>query len=233
MSGAVPCLSTDLTTHAVPHLIQAFQMGRRAAPNARGAELAMAVMMTLCADRAMGEGAKRGKVSEVLFGARRRATARSATRTAARRRAKFSSARGGGRGRGGDVFLGACRRRRRRGGLQLYQLWAAWGATGQLSGIWLGLWVSASGGVARRRRTPRPQAAAARAAAGHGGPPPQGGRRCRAGPQAAAAGRPRLQGGRRVAAGGRRRPLATRVSTTACVLPRGEAEEARRDLGGN
>ena len=76
------------------------------------------------------------------------------------------------------------------------------------------------------RRTPRPQAAAARAAAGHGGPPPQGGRRCRAGPQAAAAGRPRLQGGRR-------RPQATRVSTIACLLPRGEAEEARRDLGGN
>ena len=59
MSGAVPCLSTDLTTRAVPHLIHALQMGRRAAPNARGAELAMAVMMTLCADRAMGEGAKR------------------------------------------------------------------------------------------------------------------------------------------------------------------------------
>ena len=40
---------------------------------------------TLCADRTMGEGAKRSKVSEVLFGARRRATARSATRSAARR----------------------------------------------------------------------------------------------------------------------------------------------------
>ena len=48
-----------------------------------------------------------------------------------------------------DVLLGACRRRRRRGGVQLYQLWAAWGATGQLSGIWLGLWVSASGGAAQ------------------------------------------------------------------------------------
>ena len=106
---------------------------RQRRPKARGAELAIAVMMTLCADRAMGEGAKRSKVSEVLFGARWRATARSATRSAARRRAKFSSARGGGRGRGGDMFLGACRRRRRRGGWQLYQLWAAWGATGQLS----------------------------------------------------------------------------------------------------
>ena len=31
--------------------------------------------------------------------------------------------------------------------------------------------------------------------------------------------------------GGRRRPQATRVSTVACLLPRGEAEEARRDLG--
>ena len=29
MRGAVPCLSTDLTTHAVPHFIQALQMGRR------------------------------------------------------------------------------------------------------------------------------------------------------------------------------------------------------------
>ena len=48
-----------------------------------------------------------------------------------------------------DVFLGACRRRRRRGGLKLYQLRAAWGATGQLSGIRLGLWVSASGGAAQ------------------------------------------------------------------------------------
>ena len=37
-------------------------------------------------------------------------------------------------------------------GLQLYQLRAAWGATGQLSGIWLGLWVSTSGlpGVPRK-----------------------------------------------------------------------------------
>ena len=85
MSGAMPCLSTDLTTRAVPHFKQALQMGRRAAPKARGAELAIAVMMTLGADRTMGEGAKRGKVSEVLFGARRRATARSATRSAARR----------------------------------------------------------------------------------------------------------------------------------------------------
>ena len=48
----------------------------------------------------------------------------------------------------GEV-LGACPRGRRRGGLQLYQLRAAWGATGQLSGIWLGLWVSASGGAAQ------------------------------------------------------------------------------------
>ena len=30
-----------------------------------------------------------------------------------------------------------------------YQLRAAWGATGQLSGIWLGLWASASGGAAQ------------------------------------------------------------------------------------
>ena len=47
------------------------------------------------------------------------------------------------------MFLGACRRRRRRGGWQLYQLWAAWGATGQLSGIWLGLWLRAPGGAAQ------------------------------------------------------------------------------------
>ena len=73
--------------------------------------------------------------------------------------AKFPSARirvGEGAKRGevtarrrGDVFLGACRRGRRRGGLKHYQLRAAWGATGQLSGIWLGLWVSASGGAAQ------------------------------------------------------------------------------------
>ena len=72
----MPCLSTDLTTRAVPHFKQALQMGRRAAPKARGAGVAIAVMMTLCADWTMGEGAKRGKVSEVPFGARRRARAR-------------------------------------------------------------------------------------------------------------------------------------------------------------
>ena len=48
----------------------------------------------------------------------------------------------------GEVF-GSCRRGRRRGGLQLCQLRAAWGATGQLSGIWLGLLISASGGAAQ------------------------------------------------------------------------------------
>ena len=57
--------------------------------------------------------------------------------------------------RRGDVFLGACRRGRRLGGLKLYQLSAAWGATGQLSadslvsGIWLGLWASTSGDAAQ------------------------------------------------------------------------------------
>ena len=51
--------------------------------------------------------------------------------------------------RRGDVFLGACRRGRKFGGLWLYQLRAAWGATGQLSGIWLWLWASASGGAAQ------------------------------------------------------------------------------------
>ena len=106
------------------------------------------------------------------------ARARSAAGAAVRRHAKFSSARGGGRGRGGarsaarrgarrvsawakalgrEVCIpaswrcvpGSCRRGRRRGGLQLYQLRAAWGATGQLSDIWLGLWESASGGAAQ------------------------------------------------------------------------------------
>ena len=75
MRGAVPCLSTDLTTHAVPHFIQALQMGRRAAP------------------KALND------------------SARSVTSSTPRSRC------GGGRGRGGDVFLGTCRRRRRRGGL--------------------------------------------------------------------------------------------------------------------
>ena len=35
MSGAAPCLSTDLTTRAVPHFMQALQIGRRAAPSSR------------------------------------------------------------------------------------------------------------------------------------------------------------------------------------------------------
>jgi hypothetical protein len=133
----------------VPHTLRRTRRGtrrrtrrrtwRRTRRRARSATLRRA---------AAGEGAKRDEVfspvtCKVLFGARRRARARSATRFSARRRAEFSSARGGGRGRGGDVFLGAFWRRRRRGGLQLYQLRAAWGATGQLSGI------CASGGAAQ------------------------------------------------------------------------------------
>ena len=83
---------------------------------------------------AAGEGAEAhdlqsGEVFDACRSGRRRWGARSAVR------------------RRGEVFLGACRRERRRGGLQLYKFQAAWGATGQLSGIWLGLWVSASGGA--------------------------------------------------------------------------------------
>ena len=48
MRGAVPCLSTDLTTHAVPHFIQALKMGRRTAPKALN-------------DSARGCGDERGK----------------------------------------------------------------------------------------------------------------------------------------------------------------------------
>ena len=79
MRGAVPCLSTDLTTHAVPHFIQALQMGRRGAVrgsgNGRGREAQMgrrdavrgsdngrgreAQMGRRDAVRTMGEGAKR------------------------------------------------------------------------------------------------------------------------------------------------------------------------------
>ena len=70
-----------------------------------------------------------------VFGACRSRRRRWGARSAVRRR--------------GDVFLGACRRGRRRGSLQLYLLQAAWGATGQISCIWLGLWVSASGGAAQ------------------------------------------------------------------------------------
>ena len=120
MRGAVPCLSTDLTIHAVPHFIQALKMGRRAAPKALNDSVRQGPQPATC---------------EVFFGARRRGRRRWGARSAVRRR--------------GDVFLGACRRRRRRGGLKLYQLRAAWGATGQLSDIWLGLWVSASGGAAQ------------------------------------------------------------------------------------
>ena len=38
--------------------------------------------------------------------------------------------------RRGDVLLGARRRGRRRGGLQLYRLRAAWGATGKCAAQW-------------------------------------------------------------------------------------------------
>ena len=85
---------------------------------------------------AAGEGAEAHDLQPgEVFGACRRGRRRWGARSAVRRR--------------GGVFLGACRRGRRRGGLQLYQLRAAWGATGQLSGIWLGLWASASGGAAQ------------------------------------------------------------------------------------
>ena len=69
MSGAVPCLSTDLTTHAVPNFIQALQMGRRTAPKTRGAEGAerfRAKRDEVCSSVTCG----------VLFGARWRTRAR-------------------------------------------------------------------------------------------------------------------------------------------------------------
>ena len=94
-------------------------MGRRTAPSAEGAE---------------------------RFRAKRHIAAMAADHNTTR------AGNSGGTGavrRRGDVFLGTCQRRRRRGGLQLYELLAAWGATGQLSAIWLGLWVSASGGAAQ------------------------------------------------------------------------------------
>jgi hypothetical protein len=85
---------------------------------------------------AAGEGTEAHDLqSGEVFGACRSGRRRWGARSAVQRR--------------GDVFLGACRRGRRRGGLQLYQLRAAWGATGQLIGIWLGLWVSAYGGAAQ------------------------------------------------------------------------------------
>ena len=85
---------------------------------------------------AVGEGAEAHDLQPgEVFGGCRRGRRRWGARSAVRRR--------------GGVFLGACRRGQRRRGLQLYQLRAAWGATVQLSGIWLGLWVSASGGAAQ------------------------------------------------------------------------------------
>jgi len=127
------------------------------------------------------EGAKRGEdcgtaTCEVLFG--------SAARSAARRRAKFSSARAGGRERGGarsaarrgvrrvgvgegtaacrsttrrcgDVFLGACRRGRRLGGLNSLQVHspASWRCVPRRVSAWAKAWwpvaLSTSGGQGR------------------------------------------------------------------------------------
>jgi len=88
---------------------------------------------------AKGAGARGGDLS----GASRRGRGRSAARSQPGVVAMCSSARVGvGEGavacrstarRRGGVFLGTCRRGRRRGGLQLYELRAAWGATGQLA----------------------------------------------------------------------------------------------------
>ena len=102
MRGAVPCLSSDLTT----------------TPCDTSYRLCKWEGATPCADRTMGEGAKRKWEGATLCAqwararsanekARRCARigqwtrARSAARSAARRRAKFSSARGGRRGRVG------------------------------------------------------------------------------------------------------------------------------------
>ena len=155
MRGAVPCLSTDLTTRAVPHFIQVLQIGRRAEPKAlndsarKRQGLQLGDVRSSLRRAAAGEGARaRGARSAV-----RSRGAEGAERFRAKRDEVCSSVTCGvlfsawARRRCG--FLGACRRRRRRGGLQLYQLRAAWGATGQLSGIRLGLWVSASGGAAQ------------------------------------------------------------------------------------
>ena len=98
------------------------------------------------------------KSKRIVTAARRMAASRlRAPKVAHSERSRECSSltRSGAAGEGAEAqsasggVLGACRRRRRRGGLQLYQLRAAWGATGQLSGIWLGLWVSASGGAAQ------------------------------------------------------------------------------------
>ena len=91
MHGAVPCLSADLTTHAVPNFIQALKMGRTTAPKARGAEGAERFRLRCGDERVtrdgegiMGEGAKRGRACspatcEVLFGAQRPPRARRRT----------------------------------------------------------------------------------------------------------------------------------------------------------
>ena len=60
MHGAVPCLTSDLTTQALRHFKQALQMGRRDAvrgsDNGRGREAQMGRRDAL---RTMGEGAMR------------------------------------------------------------------------------------------------------------------------------------------------------------------------------
>jgi hypothetical protein len=212
MRGAVPLLSTDLTTHAVPHSIQALKMGRCTAPKAlsdpargcgdeRGkprlshvrartaapgkterivttaAHIAAMAAATpqeraAAAVPALRRGADneqwcccRGDVSDNERASGNGSIAVAGTQVASAPRdsravflfhtsrcsVEFSSAHGGGRGR--EVcspaswrcvprHVSASAKARRPAALSTP---AAWGATGQLSGIWLGLGVSASG----------------------------------------------------------------------------------------
>jgi len=113
------------------------------------------------AQAGVGEGAKRGEVCsqatcEVLFGARRRARARRRTICSpARCLARVGVGEGAGaRGLQSSVVPVCSSARVGVGkGAEAYSsisFRAAWGATWQLSGIWLGLWVSASEGTAQQ-----------------------------------------------------------------------------------
>ena len=127
MHGAVPCLSTDLTTHTVPHFIQALKMGRRTAPKALSDPARGAVMSELSetrADNGQGREARLGlQPGEVRGSLRRAAAGEGAEAQDLQPGDVRSSLRRAAAGEGAEAHdlqpgevLGACRRERRRWG---------------------------------------------------------------------------------------------------------------------
>ena len=110
MRGAVPCLCSDLTTHAVRHFMQALQMGRRDAvrgsDNGRGREARQGTRGAVpCLSTDLTTHAVPHFIQALQMGRRTAPKARGAE--GARRRARdcgdYGALRGSGNGRGREA----------------------------------------------------------------------------------------------------------------------------------